>query len=82
MDEYIKKHFALDVIKRTSGDYVAAFTEISHADTEPVRQDTKGEWDGKLNYDDPICLYGTCKNCGEYVQAWNFCPSCGANMKK
>lgn len=37
--EYISRDFALDVVKRTSGDYAAAFAEIAHApaaDVAPV----------------------------------------------
>ena len=39
MAEYIGREFALDVIKRTSGDYATAFAEIAHApaaDVAPV----------------------------------------------
>lgn len=39
MDDYIERGFALDVVKRTSGDYVAAWAEIAHApaaDVAPV----------------------------------------------
>lgn len=39
MAEYIDREFALDVVKRTSGDYAAAFAEIAHApaaDVAPV----------------------------------------------
>lgn len=39
MDDYIKRDFALDVVKRTSGDYAAAWVEIAHApaaDVAPV----------------------------------------------
>lgn len=30
MKEYIERAAALDVVKRTSGDYVAAWSEIAH----------------------------------------------------
>lgn len=39
MADYIERGFALDVVKRTSGDYAAAFAEIAHApaaDVAPV----------------------------------------------
>ena len=39
MADYIERGFALDVVKRTSGDYVAAWAEIAHApaaDVAPV----------------------------------------------
>lgn len=31
MADYIERGFALDVVKRTSGDYAAAWAEIAHA---------------------------------------------------
>lgn len=34
--EYISRDFALDVVKRTSGDYAAAFAEIAHAPAADV----------------------------------------------
>lgn len=30
---------------------------------------------------DPMCDYGTCQRCGSYVQAWNYCPCCGAKVE-
>lgn len=36
MAEYIERDFALDVVKRTSGDYAAAFAEIAHAPASDV----------------------------------------------
>ena len=44
MAEYIEREAALDIVKRTSGDYAAAFTEIAHipaSDVTPVRH---GHW--------------------------------------
>ena len=40
---------------------------------------------GKLNFvqeDMSYCYYGICNVCGAYVQAWNYCPNCGALMKE
>lgn len=28
----------------------------------------------------PHCKNGTCNVCGAYIQAWNYCPNCGAKM--
>lgn len=36
MADYIERGFALDVVKRTSGDYAAAFAEIAHAPAAAV----------------------------------------------
>lgn len=71
MAEYIERGFALDVVKRTSGDYAAAFAEIAHApaaDVVPVvrcreciyRDGTPGQPNilcGQM-HDDDFCSYG------------------------
>ena len=44
MAEYIEKNFALDVVRRTSGDYAAAFEEIAHATIADVIPVAHGEW--------------------------------------
>lgn len=44
MSDYISREAAMEIVKRTSGDYAAAFSEIRKlpaADAEPVRH---GEW--------------------------------------
>ena len=33
-----------------------------------------------ITYDMPYCEYGICNVCGAYIQAWNYCPNCGAKM--
>lgn len=38
MAEYIERGFVLDVVKRTSGDYACAFSEIAHAPAADVAQ--------------------------------------------
>lgn len=30
--------------------------------------------------DAPYCELGICNICGAYIQAWNYCPNCGAKM--
>lgn len=40
---------------------------------------------GKLNFlqeDMVLCYCGVCSVCRNYVQAWNYCPNCGARMDK
>ena len=93
MAEYIERGFALDVVKRTSGDYAAAFAEIAHApaaDVAPVRH---GRWIF-TEYE-----FFTCSVCGEsyyngaestaqaesYLNSghtYKYCPNCGARMDK
>ena len=77
MAEYIERGFALDVVKRTSGDYAAAFAEIAHApaaDVAPVRH---GRWI-------ELSRSSKCSECefetGRYEPARKFCPACGALM--
>ena len=81
MKEYIERAVALDVVKRTSGDYVAAWSEIVHlpaADVAEVRHgrwiDVRGESSG-LNW--------RCSLCAKRVlQKSPCCPNCGARMDK
>lgn len=79
MAEYIERGFALDVVKRTSGDYAAAFAEIAHApaaDVAPVRH---GRWSSN-----GIAL--VCSECGRafgIVEMFtHYCPWCGSCMDK
>ena len=62
MSDYISRKAAMEIVKRTSGDYAAAFSEIRKlpaADVEPVRH---GEWR----------LVRRMAACGEYE-----CSVCG-----
>lgn len=62
MSDYISREAAMEIVKRTSGDYAAAFSEIRKlppADVEPVRH---GEWR----------LVRRMAACGEYE-----CSVCG-----
>ena len=81
MADNISREAAMEIVKRTSGDYAAAFSEIRKlpaADVEPVRRVA------------PICLrpdeyYGKwllCPSCGFDLNAWGakFCGGCGAKM--
>ena len=93
MAEYIERGFALDVVKRTSGDYAAAFAEIAHApaaDVAPVRH---GIWiEDERTYPGPGLANNLCSVCGEIAGAWKeglaperkwaYCPACGARMEK
>ena len=81
MAEYIERGFSLDVVKRTSGDYAAAFAEIAHAPAADVAEVRHGRW-----IDNTFC---SC--CGGFdeddegniIQSFhNYCPACGALMDK
>ena len=77
MSNYISREAAMEIVKRTSGDYAAAFSEIRKlpaADVEPVRH---GRWDEDWR----------CSECGTPApqaywepDCWKspYCPECGA----
>lgn len=57
---------------------------INHAKLADVRENVRGEW---LSGD---CMGASCSKCGEYfsfrtfseVHNFNFCPNCGADMRR
>lgn len=63
MKEYIERAAALDVVKRTSGDYVAAWSEIAHIPAADVAEVRHGRWEygkeSKISFDcdgkSPLC---------------------------
>lgn len=92
MDDYIKRDFALDVVKRTSGDYAAAWAEIAHAPAADVAPVVHGRW---LDEDFPEKMatvhgFAICSVCGKLSHkaehGYNilsiYCPNCGAKMDK
>nr|DAQ21167.1 MAG TPA: DNA REPAIR HELICASE RAD25, SSL2, PRE-INITIATION COMPLEX, RNA POLYMERASE.0A [Caudoviricetes sp.] len=65
MSDYIRREAAMEIVKRTSGDYAAAFSEIRKlpaADAEPVRH---GNWNIRLADEMTLCL--ECSICGRKV---------------
>lgn len=65
MSDYISREEAMEIVKRTSGDYAAAFSEIRKlpaADVEPVR---RGNWNIRLADEMTLCL--ECSICGRKV---------------
>lgn len=96
MNEYITKAKVIEAIEKAVapeitiiGDYetIGVFTRESikqivsnfpAANVAEVRH-------GKLNFlqeDMVLCYCGVCSVCRNYVQAWNYCPNCGARMDK
>ena len=80
MKEYIERAVALDVVKRTSGDYVAVWSEIVQLPAADVAEVRHGRWifePGKIPY---------CSECKEYSddgdKGATFCPWCGDRMNK
>ena len=93
MAEYIERGFALDVVKRTSGDYAAAFAEIAHAPAADVAPVRRGRWiEDERTYPGPGLKNNLCSVCGEIAGSWKeglepgrkwaYCPNCGARMGK
>lgn len=85
MSDYIKRDFALDVVKRTSGDYAAAWAEIAHAPAADVAPVVHSTWIMKRRgngWDDWMDI--TCPVCGFHDDKPSFigryCPACGAKM--
>lgn len=45
MAEYIEREAALDIVKRTSGDYAAAWSEILKLPVADIVQMVHGQWE-------------------------------------
>lgn len=86
MKEYIEKAAALDVVKRTSGDYAAAWSEIAHMPTADVVEVRHGRWMDAES--DDGCTVWHCSACSCPVKTiggypiYRHCPMCGARMDK
>nr|DAZ63641.1 MAG TPA: zinc-ribbon containing domain protein [Caudoviricetes sp.] len=89
MKEYIERAVALDVVKRTSGDYVAAWSEIVHLPAADVAEVMHGRWvfdhmTGEWSY------YSHCSECNyqeffaneDVEKRHKYCLNCGARMGK
>lgn len=89
MKEYIERAVALDVVKRTSGDYVAAWSEIVHLPAADVAEVRHGRWvfdhmTGEWSY------YSHCSECNyqeffaneDVEKRHKYCLNCGARMGK
>ena len=85
MSDYISREAAMEIVKRTSGDYAAAFSEIRKlpaADVEPVRH---GLWkqcfeDWRQQIDGNECFVCGFKYFGTGIRSFHYCPNCGAKM--
>lgn len=86
MAEYIDREAALEIIKRTSGDYAAAFSEVARHPVADVAEVKHGKWIPQVEYnfekhEDDLAGY-CCSECDLfYIVEHNFCPNCGAKMK-
>ncbi len=82
MAEYIERDFALDVVKRTSGDCAAAFYEIAHHKAVDVAPVVHGKWAYGEDVDIQCSVCGVdALTEGDYRQVKSrYCPNCGAKM--
>lgn len=89
MSDYISREAAMEIVKRTSGDYAAAFSEIRKlpaADAEPVRHGewlrTDDDWNSLVTIQCSACGGEWCFEVDEDVQllGYNYCPGCGCKM--
>lgn len=82
MAEYIERDFVLDVVKRTSGDYAAAFCEIAHHKAADVAPVVHGKWIYGEDIDIQCSVCGAdALTEGDYRQIKSrYCPNCGAKM--
>lgn len=82
MTEYIKRDDALEITRRTSGDYATAFAEIRRIPAADVAPVVHGKWEViyvKNRWDKARC--SACKRVFEsYEWGSNYCPVCGAKM--
>lgn len=89
MDEYIKREVALEITKRTSGDYATAFAEICRIPTADVVPVVHAKWiHTKTEEDDwgHSFHHWHCSACGWFEGsnpegARKYCSGCGAKME-
>ena len=85
MKEYIERAVALDVVKRTSGDYVAAWSEIVQLPAADVAEVRHGRWE-KFVTASGIISRVRCSVCtgtqSPKFESMPYCPTCGARMDK
>lgn len=86
MKEYIERAAVLDAVKRTSGDYMAAWSEIAHMQADDVAPVVHSKWGEYEVFPFAPSLNGyPCGNCGMHFSASSvpilkYCPNCGARM--
>lgn len=79
MAEYIERETAMDIVRRTSGDYAAAFTELRRLPPADVASVRHGRWIKRKTWN-----FHVCSECSfetpPYTSFMNYCPNCGATM--
>ena len=73
MAEYIEKAKVLDIVKRTSGDYAAAFAEIAHLPTIDAVHAAGGCYCFECKRFDRDTGDGFCNRWGKWTLCSDFC---------
>lgn len=89
MTEYIKREDVMERVGRWQLNTREAIAEmVMSVPSADVVERKRGEWDDKK-----VSFYLKCSECGccvrafvgevflDYLQEWNFCPNCGADMR-
>ena len=94
MSDYISREAAMEIVKRTSGDYAAAFSEIRKLPAADVEPERNGRWEECDWVDVDEHGFGTirtfkaglrCNQCAcvfkkKLLWKRNYCPNCGSKM--
>lgn len=78
--EYIDREKAMEIVKRTSGDYAAAWSEIRQLPAADVAPVVHGEWIASYDgFHDLVTI--VCSLCGHTgARHFHYCVHCGAKM--
>lgn len=82
MDEYILKTAAMEIVRRTSGDYAAAFAAIRKLPAADVAPVVHGRWThlGGDEWCCPVCGFVITTEGSWDKPTKKYCEDCGAKM--
>lgn len=82
MDEYILKTAAMEIVRRTSGDYAAAFAAIRKLPAADVAPVVYGRWThlGGDEWCCPVCGFVITTEGSWDKPTKKYCEDCGAKM--
>lgn len=85
MKTYIEVEKALEIVKRTSGDYATAYCEIAHEKPADVMPVVHGTWEFPIfvgaSINDRRCKCSECGSIETPLVRHKYCPNCGARMR-
>ena len=84
--EYIDREKAMEIVKRTSGDYAAAWSEIRQLPAADVAPVVYAKWKPYQPPNKSRQVGWICTNCSSVIEDLSngdtdFCPHCGAVME-